>query len=579
MRSPRSELLVFGLVAAIGVLPAALQPGAVVGDGVDAFGTWWFYDWIRLAVENGGNPSFTRAFFYPLGKDVFTHTGNNFVDAVLSVPLQWALGQRYSPAWTWVILVGNALTFRPLARMVSGSDERAFAASLLWMVNPFCLFELTAGRPTQAFCWFIPAVPYFLLRLHRGRWEAVKLGVAAALVGWTYWFASFFVGALCIPLLLGRRPPWQRLLLAGVVAVVLVLPAAFPMASSWEAGLTPGGNAGEQSIFALPGAVANSVGNSLHGLFLMEFYGAPLLTNWTWGAPLLLAFFATFRSRWRWWLALALVLVFAVGPALPAGEHPRVNVLYMVVFTYVPFFARLWFPYRFMVAAMVAVCLLVATAMPRRRAPFLAGVLAVLGLLEQARGGIFPFAWHDVRCPPVLQALSKEGGALMFLPFRIQHDGLAWQTTFRLPTFGGMGESAPVLWPPRFKRQLNLPVVRAMRTSTERPEPVPPGVDAQPLQKLGYRWVVLRRDLQAEEHERLPVVPAPSAAVERLSLVLGTGPVATGGALVVWDLQGTFEPPPAFAPTGLDDDGWAPPAVPAWASGLAERGRFGKPPE
>lgn len=569
----------FALVAAAAVAPAALQPQAVVGDGVDAFGTWWFYDWIRLAVENFGDPSHTNAFFYPMGKDVFTHTGNNFVDAVLSLPLQWALGPRYSPAWTWVILLGNALTFRPLARLVTGSEERAFAASLLWMVNPFCIFELTAGRPTQAFAWFLPAVPYFLLRLHRGWGEAVKLGVSAALVGWTYWFACFFVGVLCLPLVVSQRGQARRLGLAALVAVLLVAPAAIPMAGAWEAGLTPGGNAAEQSIFALPGAVANSVGNSLHGLFLMEFYGAPLLTNWAWALPLLVALPLTLRRGWAWWLGLVLVLVLAVGPAVPGGDRPRVNVAYMVAYTYVPFFARLWFPYRFAVAALLAACLLIALAMPRRRAPLLACVLAVLGLAEQARGAIFPLAWHDVRCPPVLAALGEQGGALLFLPFRIQHDGLAWQTTFRLPTFGGMGESAPALWPPKFKRQLNLPVVRALRTSTERPEPVPPGVDPGPLRKLGYRWVVLRRDLQAEEHARLAAVPGPSEAVERLSLVLAREPVATGGSLVVWDLEGRWTPPPAFAPAGLDDDDWAAPAVPAWASGLAERGRFGKPPE
>ncbi len=577
------EIGVFGAIALVGVLPAALQPTAMVGDGVDAFGTWWFYDWIRLAIENGGDPSFTRAFFWPLGKEIFTHTGNNFVDAVLSAPLQWLLGAHYSPAWTWVMLLGNALTFRPLARAVLGDEDRAFAASLLWMVSPYALFEITAGRPTQAFLWFVPAVPYYLLRIEESRLDAVKLGIAAALVGWAYWFSSFFVALLCLPLLFRRGMPWPRLMLAAAVALVIVAPAAIPMARLWGSGATPGGSpTPAQSIFALPGAVGNSVGASLHGLFLMEFYGAPLFTNLAWGLPLLAAVALTWR-QWRWWLGLALCAFIAIGPDFSAGkpvapgEMPWVNVPYMVLYKYLPFFNRLWFPYRFASAAFVAAALLLAAALPARWIRSSALLLAVIGLAEQARGRIFPFAWHDVRCPPILESVGREGGAIMFLPFRIQHEGIIWQTVFRRPTFGGMGESAPVLWPKGYKGQLSLPVVRSLRTAVERPEAVPHGADLKPLLERGFRWVILRRDLQAQEHERLSQVPVPSEAVARVGVVLDMAPVATGGAIVVWDLAREWTPPAEFVVTGLDQDAWAFVTQPAWEQGLSDLGRMGRP--
>ncbi len=554
----------------------------MVGDGVDAFGTWWFYDWIRLAMENGGDPSFTRAFFWPLGKEIFTHTGNNFVDAVLSTPLQWLFGPHYSAPWTWMILVGNALTFRPLARAVLGDEDRAFAAALLWMVNPYTLFEITAGRPTQAFLWFVPAVPYYLLRIEQGRFEAVKLGVAAALVGWSYWFSSFFVAALCLPFLLRHPLPWRRLLLAALVAVAIVAPAAIPMARLWGSGATPGGApAPAQSVFALPGAIGNSVGASLHGLFLMEFHGAPLLSNLAWGLPLLVALALTWR-QWRWWLGLGLCAYLAIGPDLaagkppPAGELPLVNVPYMVLYKYLPFFNRLWFPYRFASAAFVAAAILIAAALPARWVRASAILLALLGLAEQARGRIFPFAWHDVRCPPLLEAVAREGGAIMFLPFRIQHEGIIWQTVFRRPIFGGMGESAPVLWPKGYKAHLAFPVVRSLRTAVERPEPVPHGADVEPLVELGYRWVILRRDLQAQEHGRLSQVPVPSEAVARVGVVLEMSPVATDGPLVAWDLARQWTPPAEFSVSALDEDDWAFAAQPAWEQGLSELGRLGR---
>ncbi|HNH46567.1 MAG TPA: hypothetical protein PKY30_05995, partial [Myxococcota bacterium] len=89
---PRTEWLIYGAIAFLGIMPALQHPGSVVGEGADAFGTWWFYDWIRRCVENGWNPSWTPDFYYPLGKGIFAHTGNNFVDAVLSVPFQWIFG-------------------------------------------------------------------------------------------------------------------------------------------------------------------------------------------------------------------------------------------------------------------------------------------------------------------------------------------------------------------------------------------------------------------------------------------------------------------------------------------------------
>ena len=232
----RLELLLFLAIALVGIAPTLAQPLAMVGDGVDAFGTWWFFDWIRVCIERGTDPSFTTSFFWPHGKDNFAHTGNNFVDAVLSVPLQWLLGARYQPVWIVVVLLGNALTFRPLARLLLQDEERTFAATLLWLCNPYVIFEITAGRPTQAFLWFVPTVPYFLIRVAReGGWRHVAcLGAAAALVAWTYWYQAIFTAFLLVPVALSelRRSAEPRatgvrwgasLALAAVLAVFFII--------------------------------------------------------------------------------------------------------------------------------------------------------------------------------------------------------------------------------------------------------------------------------------------------------------------------------------------------------------------
>ena len=127
--SPRLELFVFVVLALIAVGPA-LAAGAAVGDGVDMYGTLWFYWWIKDCIVHLRDPSFTDLFFYPLGKDIFAHTGDNFVDAVFAAPFVAALGvPAFSAPFVAVMLVANAWTFRLFARDQLGGGWAAFGAA------------------------------------------------------------------------------------------------------------------------------------------------------------------------------------------------------------------------------------------------------------------------------------------------------------------------------------------------------------------------------------------------------------------------------------------------------------------
>ena len=321
MPSRRVELSLYLLIAVVGVLPCALVPGATIGDGVDAFGTHWFYWWIRTCMVHFGDPSYTNLFFYPFGKDIFAHTGNNFVDAVLAAPLAWLFGARMqSVLWTILIQLGNVAGFRPLARYVFGDTFAAFAATLLWAVNPFVFFEITAGRPTQAMCWFLPAAVLYFLRCARepGWRNAIWLGIAFGVSGWTYWFTGFFLCLLLIPLI-----PWElrgstdrkgtllRWTLAAVVCAAIVLPGVWTMVHAVGAGRVPGIDPSPGGIFVPPKPIANNVSADLHGIWLMEFYGAPLFFQPAWGLPLLATLFLRLPlpgGKGRWIAAFVTVL-------------------------------------------------------------------------------------------------------------------------------------------------------------------------------------------------------------------------------------------------------------------------------
>lgn len=570
----RLELLTYVALAFAGVLPALLTPGAIVGDGVDAFGSHWFYWWIRTCVENFGDPSFTGFFFFPAGKDIFAHTGNNFVDALWSVPFQWVFGPTlYQPLFVVLVLVGNALAFRPLARYVLGDGIAAFSATVLWQVNPFFHFELTAGRPTQAFAWYVPLAVLFFLRCARERdWrDGVKLGVAMGIVGWTYWFNTFFLALLFAALAAfelrdtpDRVGALKRWALGASVALVLASPAVIKMVLLRGAGGVPGLDTAKGSIFEPPIQLANNVSSELHGLALMELYGAPLFLQPAWGLPLLAAAFVALplaRGRLRWFVGMFVVIAFAFGPAITLDAERRwVMPHYMALYHYLPFFNRLWFPYRAVVAAFLPAALIVGALVARTRWPraALAG-LVVLGLGGQFVTGSFPFNHRVARSPRMLVDLKEEGGGVVFLPVKIQHDGLMWQTEFELPTFGGMGESAPLFWPPDFRARLNNGFMKVLRGAAMSPPMRPPvrDKDRQALRNMGFRWVVLRVSLFRAEVERLAALQkrepdldkATADTIDALTAAIGSPPAGLDGDALLWDMDGKWRASDAYAVT------------------------------
>lgn len=601
--SRRTELALYFGIALAGVMPTLATPGSTVGDGVDAFGTHWFYWWIRTCVEHFGDPSYTNLFFYPFGKEVFAHTGNNFVDAVMAVPFQWVFGHTlYSPMWTMVLVVGNAVAFRPLARYVLGDAFAAFAATALWTINPFVFFELTAGRPTQAMCWFLPVAVLYFLRCARepGVGNAVWLGIAVAVAGWTYWFSGFFLVLLLLPLAVwelwgagDRLRVLGRWALGVVVCAALVAPGVFAMAGEVGAGNVPGVAVEKGSIFQAPKPMGNNVSADLHGIWLMELYGAPLFFNPAWGLPLLVAPWLRRLQvpggRGRWVVALVFVLAFAGGTLFRWEEHVVVMPQYMLLYNHVPFFDRLWFPYRMAAVAFIPASLLLGAlcaSLPRPRAAL--GALATVGLVAQVLAGTWPHNHRVARAPAMVADLKNHGGAVIFLPMKIQHDGLMWQTEFQLPTFGGMGESAPIFWPKEFRVRLNNSLVKSLRGAAitpGRPKRVS-AKDRALIEKEGFRWVILRRSLlESDLTRQLELAPDSfdkweriNETVEVISEVLGAGPAAVGGDAVVWDLQGRYVPPQpewAATPETLANLGWEESGMPFYEQKLRDYGRTG----
>jgi hypothetical protein len=624
MSDPSSSLprwLTVALVAAlaVGAVLGAVPSDRVIGDGVDLFGTFWFYWFIGHCLETLSSPSFTDLMFHPLGKDIFSHTGNNFVDAIAAQPFRWVFGYpRYQPVFVAFLLGLNGLCFAPLARHLLGRGSvAALLATALWTVNPFVLFECMAGRFTQATLWFLPGAVLAMLRIGRpGRSlarDALLLGGLTALQAWTYWFMGYFMalafGWIALARLLRpegveRRRMVQGWAMAAGVCAVGVLPGVIAMVGSASDGAVPGlVDAQEHGIFEMPRGHASNLPRSLHGLVLMERHGQPQLTTLTWmlgGLTVLVG-----ARRRLLWGGLALVVAFfSIGPAWPLTDGRTVSMpAYLALYNLLPFFDRLWFPYRMLPLVFLPLCLGAGEVLQRveQRRPWLAGGLAVavLGgaLAEQHHNLAFPLVTRELPVPAVYEELRDREGALIELPIGLARISIAHQPIHEQPVFGGMAENAPLFWPEGYRQQQrNNPVARFLFAAVDDPTEATASFRDVHLQRLldqGFRWVVLDRHYVDANVHRSSLArrdislrqQAPFLVTERISRELGP-PVAADGSLLVWDLRAWTEDgpqappgppwPPALQPTAADLDTrtWPLEDMPAYERHMRERGRI-----
>lgn len=415
-------------------------------------------------------------------------------------------------------------------------------------------------------------------------------------MGWTYWFMGYFVAMgfvwLAIAQLIRGEHPRLRMaigwVVAGGVCLAVIAPAYSQMAALAADDLVPGLSGGGGHG---PAEVANNVSTYLHGYILMESEGHPMFTNITWGGGLLL--FALFgRDRLRWLGLTAFTLLFAIG-AVWNADNPVVMPHYMWAYNHLPFFDRLWFPYRMLGLTFLAVAIGIGTLIKRlegwRYAAAIPVVLVLLTMAEQHRHLAYPLIHRDLTPPQVYYEIGRYGGALIEAPVGISRTSIAFQPVHGQPTFGGMGENASVLWPSSYRRRLGNTFIQFLKYITRDPEH-PRNYREGHLTNLkaeGFRWVVLDRQLVDAEIGRwsygktaqpAKVESAPFDAQDVIIAKLGE-PWAVEGPLVVWDLLDEAPTPEGLAPTeeNLTTRSWDPETMPEYERHLRDIGRMPSP--
>lgn len=536
----RDRWLALASYVALAVLvvgPAILNPGQVAGSGVDLPGTIWMHWWVRTTFEAGSLPIHSDLLFYPDGKNFFNDTGANFIDAYLSVPLQWIFGvPDFVDALDVVVLVGNGLAMHALATDLTGgrSPMAAWAASAAFTINPYAIQQVAEGRPTQALLWFGILATRHLLRIAEGSWrDGLWFGLFTVLQGLTYWFMVYFLTLALLPVALvaiahAPRVVLPRLGLAVGVAVLIASPFLLTIAGEIDAGNVQ--RLGFASWREGPAAMP----------YRWQIARDELLTSASLASLALLVYAG--RRALPWMVGVAMLVVFALGARAgftdPAWENP----FFITLWEHVPLLPRLGFPERSMSMAFVLIAMGAAVGLARLDVVW-SSLFAMVVVGEALWRGMIPVPATGYDIPDGNVVIRDEGGPVIYLPFGASEDAMVFQTMHGQPLFGGMGEREQDLRPPGYRARLQNGFVVMLAASLNDVEAPIAYTRAEREEISGlFRWVWLDRRFNPPSWTALGYDRASKYA--RLVKELGE-PRSADENHALWDLRG---PVPANAP-------------------------------
>ncbi len=480
-------LLPFVLCVAV-ARPLGLPPGSTLIAHVDAIGHVWHYWDAADAVEHGEPLFQSTRIYFPMGGNHLLHRGGHLL-VLLSIPLVAATD---NPVLAHNLLALLALLLACLGGAALGAR---FSRTLPVMVLGGCglglsqpvLSSMFEGQIEEALIGLL-ALALLAVEAAVRRGGALRVATAAALIGLAFLanmefalFGALFAGfaALAVVIvertLLADRAAWRRLILTGFAGALLMSPLLLGFTSAYrrDVGDLAGygeaeDEASQRRIFLRLQQTYSVSVDDLLGLGAGKSKRAPL-------ALLALAAVGAVAVRPRrgaafWGLSLLGLTVLAMGPELKlhnegawqVGDGPLRLPLYLLGET-VPFFSRLHFPYRYLIAGFVPLvalaCRGAAWMLAHERVPGPARFGCVGALIALT-------AWASLAgwAPPLLleapgperevtrELRTEEGDfAILNLPsfeIRMGPEGDLFylqQCAHRRPTFDGMG--APFLVP------------------------------------------------------------------------------------------------------------------------------------
>lgn len=510
-RAPLLVLLLLFAVTFRGLL-FRLDEGFIGRYYVDAWGTQWFYWFAELTVKRDTLLD-GALFFYPWGKDVYSHTGGNVLDAILAVPLRELLGQVLGyNTFIFLVFGTNIWGMRRLCGELGAGSFAAWLAGVLFAFNPFLLTEIRDGRPTQAVMVFALLFWQYWLRAGRGWKPTVLAGLFLALTGITYWYYAILAAPAGLALALFDRGQgaFKARILAGVVAGVCVAPLALGMLTQeevpglFDTTLWSATTWSPMTVDGMPvGILAFDPLRRMSGFWIEDHDGTRLFTpEWVSvlyiqaGLALAGLWFATPRVRRIGLCILLPSLLISLGPEWMGVP----NVPYLLAVKLVRVLQRLWWPARALVFVHIGLTILSIglwerlAEWPRSRA-VASLMVAVAWLADLKVATLAPMPAWSSAIPKVYECLAKdpERAPVFELPYAYTQAHLYYQTVHKHPIFGGMIEDNKIFTPEKQQvMRLENTFIKGLidLADAKNTSRVISDEDKAAVGKLGYRWVV-----------------------------------------------------------------------------------------
>lgn len=525
-----------------GLLLGLLLAGATVGfevsslarelpgfDNDDYRHAVYLHDQVHRALGEGRLALDDPDQLVPVGDHPVGRAGGNVLEMLLSGafrlvapwPLWLSLG-----ALAWIPL--NLLAFLPLGRRLwPARPLLSLSAAGAWALYPPLLGQIAAGRLTQVALVGLPLAVLGLLELvERGGRKAVLLCAAGtALLGLGYWYYAVFL-AFVAPVFWawgawqraggvaglrpeGLRPVLLDLLRAAGASLLLVLPVLLVVLYE---------RYGHGAAYGKPLSAEHASPDFADALRLS---GEQARHVRGWLPPVLglgaLLGLARGRRRPLWLGALAVCLLFALGPGQHLGEH-----LWLLpswpVWRWLPGMDAMNHPERWLAVGGIFLVLLASEGIARLPRPAqLLGLLLPLGVLHEGhRAGQLPLGGWQLQVPAVWQDLAETEpaagtrGAVIVLPIGRSQGTCAWQPFVGRPLLGGMVENQPWFLPPQWVAFVAesplLTSLWALGTGQDH-RPVLYQADLDQLRAAGFDTVLLDQDKWSAvvEAQRVPV--------------------------------------------------------------------------
>jgi len=518
-----AALGLYALLAVVLTWPLAahLTDRLPAGDN-DLWQNYWNFWWWRTAIfERGQLPYHTDLIYQPLEVSLAFHTHSE-ANVLLTLPLQWFGGVPL--ALNTAVLLSFILCAWGgyfLAREVVGDPRAAFVAGIVLGFFPHRMEQSLEHVNLASF----QAMPFFLaffLRVLRqgGARSTVPAGLLFALNALFAWHNGLLVVPLALVLFghalaVGGRPRMLILrdtALSGVVALVAMLPFAWPMVRELLSGETyfvkpPVRKAIDPLFLFLPSEAHTIWGSLLAGVYeRLRGYASLGFTCYLGLVPIGLWIAGRWTSRrdWRLWSALfALSIVLALGDTLVVAGSDTGAPMPFAWLRKVPILSMVRLPNRFVVPAMVALCVLCALGVRQLRRGWASWTAAAAIAVEFLA---LPYPLRELPQPRWIEAARQAPeGILLNIPGGHRARGaedLYFQTLHSRPIAGGYASCIP---PAMEKRVASLPYLELVFEGRPRPElealEVEPAL-RRTLEALSIRIVVVHLDRKREDLER-----------------------------------------------------------------------------